>query len=163
MKQIIGSFFRQLLFWILFFNLTRFSFILYYLHLLQIEQIPFQEVILLPYHAFKLDLATACYFMAFPFLILVVQSVYSPRWINTINKVYAGILIVLYSITAVGEMGLYSEWKTKINYKVIKYLSHPGEIYNSVGTIDFLVLVLILVVMIVVGMFSYIRWFYPVL
>lgn len=163
MKQIIDSFFRQLLFWILFFNFTRFSFILYYFHLLHFEQIPFQEVILLPYHAFKLDLATACYFMIFPFLILVVQSVYSPRWINTINRIYASILIVFYAITAVGEMGIYSEWKTKISYKVIKYLNHPGEIYNSAGTTDFLVLVLILVVMIGIGFFFYIRWFYPVL
>lgn len=161
MKQILGSFFRQFLFWILFFNLTRFTFILYHLHLIRVEKIPFQEILLIPYHAFKLDLATACYFMLFPFLVLVIQSLYSPRWINMVNKVYAIIMIVFYSLTAVGEMGIYSEWKTKINYKVIKYFEHPGEIYNSAGTADFFILLLILTMLVGTGIFLYVRWFYP--
>ncbi|MFC2101395.1 LTA synthase family protein [Bacteroidota bacterium] len=161
MKQIIGSFFRQLLFWILFFNLTRLFFVVYHLHLINIEQIPLGELLIMPFEAFKLDLATACYFMFIPFLILIVQSLYSPRWINLVNKIYAGVMIVFYSFTTVGEIGIYSEWKTKLNYKVIKYLSHPAEIYNSSGTSDFFILLLLLLVMIGVGLFIYLRWFYP--
>ena len=115
MKQILGSFFRQFLFWILFFNLTRLVFIVYHLQLLRIEKIPFQEVLVLPYHAFKLDLATACYFMVLPFLLLIIQSVYSPRWLNVVNKIYTSVMVVFYTLTAVGEMGIYSEWKTKLN------------------------------------------------
>ncbi len=161
MKQILGSFFRQFLFWILFFNLTRLVFIVYHLQLLRIEKIPFQEVLVLPYHAFKLDLATACYFMVLPFLLLIIQSVYSPRWLNVVNKIYTSVMVVFYTLTAVGEMGIYSEWKTKLNYKVIKYLNHPGEIYNSSGTSDFLILLLLLLVISGVGVFLYIRWFYP--
>jgi len=161
MKQILGSFFRQLLFWIVFFNLTRIVFVFYHLHLILIEHIPFQEILVLPFHAFKLDLATACYFMVIPFLILLVQSVYSPRWINSINKIYSGVMVVFYSLTSVGEMGIYSEWKTKLNYKVIKYLNHPGEIYNSSETSDFLILALLLVIVSGSGIFLYIRWFYP--
>jgi len=161
MKQILGSFIKQLLFWIIFFNLTRFVFIIYHLHLIRVEQIPFQEVLILPFQAFKLDLATACYFMVLPFLILLIQSVYSPRWMNGINKIYTGMMVVFYSLTSVGEMGIYSEWKTKLNYKVIKYLSHPGEIYNSSGTLDFLILLLLFFILSGVGIFLYIRWFCP--
>ncbi|MBE0647731.1 MAG: sulfatase-like hydrolase/transferase [Bacteroidales bacterium] len=163
MKQILGSFFRQLLFWILFFNLTRFIFVIYYLQLIRIEQIPLQEVLSLPYHAFKLDLATACYFMVLPFFLLMIQSLYSPKWMNWVNKVYAAIMVVFYALTATGEIGIYSEWKTKLNYKVVKYLDHPGEIYNSSGTSDFLILLLLLLVMSAVGIFCYNRWFNPCL
>ena len=161
MKQILASFFRQILFWILFFNFARLVFILYHIQLLRIENIPFSEVLILPYHAFKLDLATACYFMFLPFLLLVVQSVYSTRWLNVVNKAYTGLMLFFYSLTTVGELGIYSEWKTKLNYKVIKYLSHPGEIYNSSETSKFLLLVLILLLMVVAGFYLYKRWFYP--
>ncbi|MBL7137604.1 MAG: sulfatase-like hydrolase/transferase [Bacteroidales bacterium] len=161
MKQILGSFFRQLLFWILFFNFTRVIFLLYHLRLIRIEKIPFQEVLAVFYHAFKLDLATACYFMILPFLLLAVQTIYSPRWLNIVNKAYAGIMIFFYSLTAAGEMGIYSEWKTKLTYKVINYLRCPSEIYNSAGTSDFLILLLLLLVMSGTGIYLYIRWFYP--
>ncbi|NQV03402.1 MAG: sulfatase-like hydrolase/transferase, partial [Bacteroidia bacterium] len=148
-------------FWILFFNLTRLIFILYHLQLIRIEKIPIQEVLAVFYHSFKLDLSTACYFMFLPFLILVVQSVYSPRWVNVVNKAYAGVMIFFYSLTSAGEIGIYSEWKTKLNYKVIKYLSHPSEVYNSTGTSDFLILLFLFLVMTGTGIFLYIRWFYP--
>ncbi|TSA26200.1 MAG: LTA synthase family protein [Bacteroidetes bacterium] len=161
MKQILGSFFRQLLFWVLFFNVTRLVFILYHFRLIRIEKIPFEEVVSVFYHAFKLDLATACYFMVLPFLLLVIQSLSTPRWLNLVNKGYAGLMIFFYSLTAAGEMGLYSEWKTKLNYKVIKYLSHPSEIYNSAGTAEFLILLVLLLVMTAAGIVIYIRWFYP--
>ncbi|MFH1936536.1 MAG: sulfatase-like hydrolase/transferase, partial [Bacteroidota bacterium] len=143
------------------FNLTRLIFILYHLHLIRIEKIPVQEVLAVFYYAFKLDLATACYFMLFPFLLLVVQSIYSPRWLNLVNKAYAGIMIFFYSLTSAGEMGIYSEWKTKLTYKVINYLRHPSEIYNSALISDFLILLLLLLVMSGAGIYLYIRWFYP--
>jgi len=161
MKQILVNFFRQFLFWVIFFNLTRLVFFFYHLNLILIEEIPLKEILVLPYHAFKLDLATACYFMVFPFVILVVQSVYSPRWMNLINKVFTGMMVVFYALISIGEVGIYSEWKTKLNYKVIKYLSHPGEIYNSSGTLTFIILVLLLLLISWAGIYSYYRWFYP--
>jgi phosphoglycerol transferase MdoB-like AlkP superfamily enzyme len=97
--------------------------------------------------------------MVIPFLILLVQSVYSPKWMNMINKVYTGILCFAYSLTAAGEMGIYSEWKTKLTYKVIKYLSHPSEIYNSSETGIFILLVFLFLFMFLSGIFAYIKFF----
>lgn len=161
MKQILGSFVRQLLFWILFFNLARLVFVLYYLPLIKIEKIPFREVLLLPLEAFKLDLATGCYFMVLPFFILLVQSIHSPTWMNLVNKVYSAVMILFYSLTSAGEMGIYSEWKTKLNYKVVKYLSNPGEIYHSAETSDFFILLVIFLGISALGIYLYLRWFYP--
>ncbi len=161
MKQILGSFFRQLIFWILFFNFTRLVFVLYHIRLISVEQISFREVAGVFYHSFPLDLATACYFMIVPFLVLMVQSVYSPRWLNLVNKVYTTIMITFYALTAAGEMGIYSEWKTKLSYKVINYMRNPSEIYNSAETSDFFILLLLLLIMTGAGFFFYLRWFYP--
>ncbi|MCX6305576.1 MAG: sulfatase-like hydrolase/transferase [Bacteroidetes bacterium] len=160
MRKIVLSFLRQLAFWMLFFNAARLIFILYYLNIIIIEKIRFAEVLGVFFYSLKLDLATACYIMVFPFLILVVQSVWSPRWINWINKVYAGIIITGYSLTAAGEMGIYAEWKTKLTYKVIKYLSNPGEIFNSAETGTFILLVAVFLLIASGTTFIYLRFFY---
>ena len=151
---------RQLIFWILFFNLTRLIFVLYYLNIILIEKIRFTEILGVFWHSLKLDLATSCYIMIIPFFILAIQSLWSPRWLNLINKVYAGIIIFGYSLTAAGEMGIYAEWKTKLTYKVIKYLSHPGEIFNSAETGTFYLLVFLFLLMSAGGILAYLKFFY---
>ncbi|MEI7895553.1 MAG: sulfatase-like hydrolase/transferase [bacterium] len=160
MRKILLSFLRQLVFWILFFNLTRLIFIVYYLKIILVEKIRFVEVPSVFIHAFKLDLATACYIMIFPFLILAFQSVVHLKWLNLVNKIYAGFIITGYSLTAVGEMGIYAEWKTKLTYKVIKYFNHPGEIFNSAETGTFFLLVLLFLAISAAGIIMYIKLFY---
>ncbi len=160
MKKLFLLILRQLFFWILFFNFTRLVFLVYYSGIISVEGIRFTEVLGVFSHAFKLDLATACYFMIFPFLLLLLQSIWSPAWLNTLNKVYSCIMISVYSLSAAAEMGIYAEWKTKLTYKVIKYLSHPSEIYNSAETGTFFLLLLLFALMIAAGSFAYLRWFY---
>jgi phosphoglycerol transferase MdoB-like AlkP superfamily enzyme len=160
MRKIVLSFLRQLAFWVLFFNLTRLIFIIYYLNIIIVEKIRYTEVLGVFWNSLKLDLATACYIMVLPFLILAVQSVWSPRWLNYINKVYTSIIIAGYSLIAAGEMGIYAEWKTKLTYKVIKYLRHPGEIFNSAETLTFYLLVFVFILIAVGGIFAYMRVFY---
>ena len=161
MRKIILSFLRQLAFWILFFNIARLIFVLYYLNIILVEKIRLTEILGVFWHSLKLDLATSCYIMIFPFLVLAIQSVWSPRWLNLVNKVYASIVIVGYSLTAAGEMGIYAEWKTKLTYKVIKYLNHPGEIFNSAETGTFYLLVFIFLGLSICAILAYVKCFYP--
>ncbi|MFZ4522908.1 MAG: LTA synthase family protein [Bacteroidales bacterium] len=160
MRKIVLSLLRQLAFWIVFFNLARLVFILYYLNIILVEKIRFSEVLGVFYYSLKLDLATTCYILIIPFLLLLIQSVWSPRWMNTVNKVYTAIIIFGYSLTATGEMGIYAEWKTKLTYKVIKYLSNPGEIFNSAETGTFIVLIFLFLLMSVSAFLLYLRFFY---
>lgn len=158
-KKVLFSLLRQFLFWIVFFNFARMVFLIYHLRLILIEKIHLTELLQIPFRAFRLDLATACYIMLIPFLILLVQSVYSPKWINKVNKAYTAILCFAYALTAAGEIGIYSEWKTKLTYKVIKYLSHPSEIYNSSESGIFILLVFLFLFMFLAGFFAYIKFF----
>ncbi len=160
MRKIVISLLRQLAFWIVFFNLTRLIFVLYYLKIILVEKIRFSEVLGVFWHSFKLDLATTCYILVLPFLLLCVQSVWSPKWLNRVNKVYSSLLIMVYSLTAAGEMGIYAEWKTKLTYKVVKYFNHPGEIFNSAETGTFYLLVILFVVISAAGIIAYTKLFY---
>ena len=160
MKKLFSLFLHQLVFWILLFNFTRLVFLVYYSGILSIEGIKFAEVLGVFTHAFNLDLATACYFMIFPFMLLFLQSFWSPDWLNKLNKIYTGIMIFGYSLSAAAEMGIYAEWKTKLTYKVVKYLANPSEIYNSAETGTFFLLVILFFAMFAGGLFAYLRWFY---
>ena len=160
MKKIFYSLLRQFLFWILFFDISRLLFLFYYFRLLRIEKIGFFKTAGVFWYSIKLDIATACYFMVFPFFLLLIQSIWSPKFLNFLNKAYTGILILGYSLLTIGEMGIYAEWKTKITYKVIKYLSHPSEIYNSAESGTFFLLLLLLVILSTVTFWGYLKLFY---
>ena len=161
MRKAFLSLIRQFLFWIVFFNLTRLVFLIYYLKILLVEQITFVEISSVFPHSLKLDVATTCYILIFPYLILLIQLFYSPKWLNLVNKIFSGILIFGYSLTVAGEMGIYAEWKTKLTYKVIKYLNHPSEIFNSAETGTFFLLVFVFLSLVFAGTYIYIRFFYP--
>jgi phosphoglycerol transferase MdoB-like AlkP superfamily enzyme len=158
-KKILTSFFRQFLFWIVFFNFTRLVFVVYHLRLILAEKIPFTEIFVVPLKAFHLDVATTCYLMIIPFLILVIQSLYSAKWINWINKVYTAVMCFAYALSSAGEMGIYSEWKTKLTYKVIKYFNHPSEIYNSAESGIFMLLIFLFLFMFLSGFIAYLKFF----
>ncbi len=122
MKKILGSFIKQLIFWMLLYAFSRTVFLVYNISLLKVEGIPFTEVIASYWHAWHLDLATASYFMFFPFILLLIQSVYSPKWINTVNRIYVIIALFLFCLLTVVELGIYPEWKTKLPFKALAYL-----------------------------------------
>jgi phosphoglycerol transferase MdoB-like AlkP superfamily enzyme len=160
MKQIIRSLFRQFLFWILFFDLTRVVFLIYHSGMLRAGKIGLAELAGVFLHSLHLDVAVSCYFMAIPFVVLWVQSVWNRRWMNAVNKVYTGLMVFAYSLTVTGEMGIYSEWQTKLSYKALKYLTHPSEVYNSAETGTFFLLLAILLALVSASVFAYLKWFY---
>ena len=160
MKHIIYAFFRQILFWMLYFALARTVFIVYNLNLIRVEGITFQETVAAYWHALHLDFATTCYFMFLPLLLLLIQSVYHHRIINRINKIYTFIALFLYSLLVAVELGIYPEWKTKLPFKAFTYLSNPTEVYDTVSTGMFFSLIAVFIALLSVSFFVYMKWFY---
>jgi len=160
MKKIVQSLLSQVSFWLLFFNFIRLLFIIYYIKIIRIENIPFFETLEVFWYSLKLDFATTCYIMLIPFFILIIQGLWNIRWLYRVNQVYTGIIIFFYSLLAVAEMGIYAEWKTKLTYKVIKYLYHPSEIYNSAETGTFFLLLILLVAIFFIGLLIYLKVFF---
>ncbi len=160
MKTILKSLIKQFIFWLLFFAFLRAIFLIYNYKFLIIEDISFCEVIASFWYAINLDIASTCYILLVPFLILLVQSLYCPNWLNIFNKVYTAIILFLYSLLTTAELGIYEEWKTKLHYKALKYLSNPTEIYDSAETDKFFILIGILILQFLIGFFIFRKFFY---
>ncbi len=159
MKQ-YRSLFLQFIYWMLVFFLQRVLFLVYYWQTIANEEIPVGEIFRTFTSALKLDMATVSYVMAFPFLLLVIQLFTSARLINILNKIYSFIILFVYLLISVGELGLYGEWKSKLSYKALSYLRNPDEIFNSVSTGSFILLVIILLVQVLVLFWIYNKYFY---
>ncbi len=57
-------------------------------------------------------------------------------------------------------MGIYEEWKTKLHYKALLYLSNPSEIYNSAETDKFFILFSIFIILFLLSNFLYRKWIF---
>ena len=158
--KILSSLIKQLVFWLLYFVIIRVIYLLYNLNFVLAENVNFREVISSFYYALNLDIATACYILLIPFIILVVQSFYSPSWINNINKIYTLIILILFSLITTAELGVYEEWKTKLHYKALTQATHPSEIYNSTETYIFFILLGIFIIEVYGSFYIYRKFFF---
>jgi phosphoglycerol transferase MdoB-like AlkP superfamily enzyme len=160
MKLILSALGKQFIFWLLFFAFERTLFLLFNSTMLAAEGISLTEIPGAYWYSLHLDIAMTCYILFVPFVFLLVQSVYSPRWLNIFNKVYTAIILTLYSLIATAEIGIYPEWKTKLSYKAILYLKHPSEMFNSTSTGNFILLVFILAGQILLAFYIYRKFFF---
>ncbi|MCK4568686.1 MAG: LTA synthase family protein [Bacteroidales bacterium] len=161
MVRIFASLLRQFIFWLLFFALNRTIFLVYYNNLISLESPGFGEVMAGFWHALRLDVSTASYLLILPFFLLLFQSLINSRIFDLANKVYTAIVILAYTLITTAELGIYAEWKTKLHYKALHYLSNPDEIYNSASTWQFIWLVVIFVIVVIISIIAYTRFIYP--
>lgn len=131
MKTVIGFYLRQIIFWIILFSLNRLIFLFYYKNLLITDQVPFMEILQVFVYSFKLDISTISYILTFPFLLSFLTSPKSDKILRKIIRIYSLLTFVIYQLTALGELQLYGEWKTKLSAKALIYLQEPAEVINS--------------------------------
>lgn len=141
MGKLFLTLLRQFIFWLIVFFITRATFLIYYGQSIANENAPLQEVLLCFWYALPLDISTACYILLFPFILSLVNSFFGFKWINTVNLIYSAIVLLFYLLITSAELGIYEEWRTKLQFKALKYLSNPGEVYNSAVTSTFFILI----------------------
>jgi len=157
-KESLKSIGKQIVFWLVFFAFARIIFLIYYHKYL--TGIDFVSIAAIFWNALKLDISTICYILAFPFLWLVIQSFFHRNWMNKVILIYTAIIIFVYSLIATAEIGVFDDWQTKLSSKAFKYLSNPGEVYGSVSSGVFLLLLIILLIQSCAGFFIYRKWFW---
>jgi phosphoglycerol transferase MdoB-like AlkP superfamily enzyme len=160
MKETVISLIKQFLFWILFFALLRLVFLLYHWGLLIQENIGFPETLSSFWHALPLDIASACYIMVIPVFLLFITGFAKKACVDWANKIFVLIIIVLYSLITVAELGVYREWKSKISAKTLAYLRHPAEAYHSISAGQFFTLLAIFIGLVLVTYIAYTKFFY---
>ena len=137
----------------LFFAVGRTIFLL--THTALLSGISFGEVSQVYWYALKLDTSAACWLMVPLLLLMAIQLVAKWRWIGVTKKVLMCVLLIITSLAIFGEIGMYEEWQVKINIKALMYLRRPKEIFDSVSTGVFLLLLLGTIVYIALFMLLY--------
>jgi hypothetical protein len=160
MYRLIKSILLQLLFWLLFFAMGRIIFLLFHLQFIRAEQAPLTEVLSLFFHALRLDIATACYILVIPFFLQVASLFTKEKLVSTLNYTYTLLIIIIFSLIVTGEIGVYAEWKTKLDYKALLYLKHPGEVAQSTPIAQTILLIFLLITQVLLATFAYKRWFW---
>ncbi|MEI6765422.1 MAG: sulfatase-like hydrolase/transferase [Bacteroidota bacterium] len=150
------SMLQQAAFWLLLFAVFRAVFLVYHIPLL--SGIPFGNIAASFWFALPLDLSACSYILLLPFLICVIQTFYSPRWLNYITITYTIIIILIFSGITTAELGVFEEWRTKLHYKALLYLLHPAEIMDTAPTGTFILLGLIFLAQAALFIFIFLKW-----
>lgn len=155
MKKLSLTLLRLYLFWMVYFFCLRAVFLLYHIQLLSIEGITIQESLYSFVAALKLDLATASYIILPSFILLLFSALFAQGILRRLHHIFQYLLIFLFALVVGAELGLYSEWKSKLTAKALSHLSHPLEVFQTVSGLQFTMLILIWLGLSFGGLFLY--------
>jgi phosphoglycerol transferase MdoB-like AlkP superfamily enzyme len=119
------------LFWLIFIAFERLLFIAVDFAMIKNSGAGFFEVLQAFWYALPLDISMASYIAAISWLLLSLQSFFAPGIFQRILNGFQYLMIVVYSLFVVGNIGIYPEWKMKLNAKALKYLKRPAEVMES--------------------------------
>ena len=122
-------------------------------------QSSFTEILSTYAHAFHLDLSAACYVLAIPLILLSLQLVFKNKWPDHMLSGYTLLVVIVLVFTALGNIILYQEWDTKLNYKIWAYLKNPMEMVRSATWIQLTVGLLAGTGLTILYFWAYMRWF----
>ena len=161
MKKYVIYLVKILIFMLLLFTTMRIVFIVNYWHLVNVDQVPFMEIIRGFYHALPLDIASACYIMPLPALVMFIFTCFnkntSYRWVRW----YFYLIIAAYVLAVMGEIGIYGEWGTKLSAKALAYLENPSEVINTASTQQTVLLVSLWACFTLLFGWWYVKWIEP--
>ena len=84
-------------------------------------------------HGLSLDLSTSLYVLIFPFLLTLVSVWWRPKGLETVMKIYYGVIAVLLMLAFTADTSLYPFWGFKLDASCLQYLSSPVEAKASVS------------------------------
>lgn len=141
-KFILAYFLRHYIFWILAFFIQRLTFVLYYSR--SFAEAGFTRGIESFWHGLQLDFSLAGYFALLPFLVLIIQYFTGGSFFKVFIKWYTLILIILTVIISGSDLGLYTNWGVKLNYRAVSMLAYPAEAFETIQSAPLFLLTVIM-------------------
>lgn len=161
MKKYVIYLVKILIFLLVMFAAMRVVFIVNYWHLVNLDMVPFTEVMKGFFKALPLDIATACFILPIPAIVMFVCACLnkniSYRWMRW----YFYIVIAGYILIVMGEIGIYGEWGTKLSAKALAYLQNPSEVFNTASTKQTVLLLSLWACFTLLFCWWYVRWIEP--
>ncbi|MCX6350320.1 MAG: sulfatase-like hydrolase/transferase [Bacteroidetes bacterium] len=120
---------RLFIFWLLFFATGRLVFAAYYFS--KFKGVSTLDFLSIFYHAIKLDTSAISYLLVIPLVLFIAAWFINSKLFLRINHLYTYLMILVVSIITAGEITLYAEWGTKLDYKAVIHLAHPSEVFAT--------------------------------
>lgn len=129
MFRIIRYLISLFIFWLAFFFINRIVFLIVQFH--ELHWNGFSNIMRGFYYAIPLDISSACYSLAFPFIVLWIGYLWNKKCWLKILQVLVIIIIFIQCAIAYGDAALYTQWHTKLNWKALAHFSHFTEPFES--------------------------------
>ena len=138
----IKYFIKLFTFWLFYFFIDRLLFIGFYFE--EFSGLNSNELLKIIPKSLPLDLSFIAYLSAIITLLLVINSISVNHKLNRIiNKAVLLINIFFILITALiigGEIALYEEWSTKLNFTAIRHFENPSEVFLTATPKHYLII-----------------------
>ena len=131
MKIIIKYFAKLIFFWFISFFVFRLIF--YIGNTFLLRDVPFSLITQSFYKALRLDLSMLSYFVGLPIILIFIYSFLRRKFILQLTDGLTSLFIIIYTLTAIGEMCLYREWKAKLSIQALAHFLHPSEVFRTVS------------------------------
>ena len=144
MKQRVVYFLKYYVFWLVLMLIEKPVFMLY--NLAYMGELSWQDWLLVPLHAFPLDLSVASYIAAGFGMLMVVSFYMHPRLCARISDVYTGLLLALCLMIYIGDTGVFPYWGFHLDRSIFSFLASPQEVLACAPWWQWLIATLIFVV-----------------
>jgi len=153
MLKSLFSLLRFYLYWLIIFFITRVTFEIYFRGKLKIASV--KEVIESFLYAIRLDLSTSAYITAIPLLVAIIVWFIPAIKVKAIwLRIYVWICLLLISFLTILDLNIFTEWSTKVNYRVFDSIIHQfSESLASSGSSPIGLSITIGVIIMALGIF----------
>ena len=123
------------------------------------KNIKLLEILQIVPNSLSLDLSFISYVASITFLLILLgfllSSLKIEPFINkTVNFFIVGMILFTNFVSA-GEICLYKEWETKLNYTALSHLKQPSEVFLTASNIDYFIFSFYILISIIVIRFYF--------
>lgn len=156
MKRALFLFLKYIVFWLIYFWVSKLIFLLF--NFGQTQNLVFPEILKIFTLGSQLDLSMASYLTVLPGIAISVLMFVNPKILDAFLKAFTAFIFVIATFLNVLDLGLYPHWGTRVAVSAFNYVGDPKGIVANITWSDVL-MTLALVVFYTIAF----KWFYRLL
>lgn len=149
-----------ILFWMVFFFITRLIFFTFNLN--EAAGLTVTDWFRIQLHGMKMDLSVTAYLLVLPFLFIIGTSFFRKPIFYRFSNIYMSIVLPVLILVTMIDARLYRYWGFRLDITPLIYLETPKEAFASVTFPDFFLPILIGIILLVIFLVLYRKIIAPV-
>ncbi len=82
---------------------------------------------------YQLDLSVGAMLVLVPMLLVICFYIIEKKGFKILASAVVLISLLIYSMTCIGDAGLYKEWNAKINMQALEHFQNPSEVFKTIS------------------------------